>query len=215
MHTSDNPKAGMSLIEVLIAVTLLAIVFGALSTMMHSGTGAFQQGVDSATASTKARRGLDRIASQFGDAELLDIAPQPTQPLGSSLLTFHRSTGAAGGVVQWGPNRSVGFQYEASEADDGLDNDGDGLIDEGRVVLIENIGMADQRTTVLCPNVREYLEGEVPNGADDNGNGLIDEQGLSFELVGETLVIRLTVEQRGKAGNRTWRTVETSVWVRN
>jgi len=215
MRTSSNPRAGFSLIEVLIASILITMIFGALSAMMQSGTNAFHQGVSSSTAESTARRGLDRIAAQFSDSEVAQLQAQVVPTLGASLLTFHRSTGAAGGVITWGNDNVVQFQLQASEADDGIDNDGDGLIDEGEVVLIENVGLADQRTTVLCPNVREYLEGETPNGLDDNGNGLIDEQGLSFDVVGETLVIRLSVERRNETGRRTWRTVETSVWIRN
>ena len=215
MHVTKNSHAGFSLIEVLIAVVMMSVVFGALTMMVKSGTDTFQQGVTSSTAESTARRGIDRIAAQFSEAESVQLLPQIVPTLGASTLTYHRSTGAVAGVVAWGNNRTIQFQMEASELDDGLDNDGDGLIDEGQAVLIENVGLPNQQTTVLCPSVREYLEGEIPNGADDNGNGLIDEQGLSFDLVGSTLVVRLTVERTNKAGRRTWRTLETSVWVRN
>ena len=215
MRVTTQSRAGFSLLEVLVGAVLMTMIFGALSMMMKSGSDAFHQGVSSSTAESTARRGLDRIAAQFSDAERAQMLPQIVPTLGSSTLTFHRSTGAPGGVIAWGNDRIVQFQMEPSEADDGLDNDGDGLIDEGRVVLIDNVGLPNQQTTVLCSNVREYLQGEIPNGLDDNGNGLIDEQGLSFDMVGSTLVVRLTVERANQAGRRTWRTLETSVWVRN
>lgn len=215
MRTTTHSRAGFTLLEVLVAAILITMIFGALSAMMKSGTAAFHQGVSSSTAESTARRGIDRITGQFSDAESAQILPQIVPLLGSSTLTFHRSTGALAGVAAWGNNRTIQFQMDALEADDGLDNDGDGLIDEGRVVLIENVGLPNQQTIVLCPNVREYLEGEIPNGIDDNGNGLTDEQGLSFNMVGTTLVVRLTVEQANQSGRRTWKTLETAVWVRN
>jgi prepilin-type N-terminal cleavage/methylation domain-containing protein len=215
MRVTTHSKAGFTLLEVLVAAILISMIFGALSMMMKSGTAAFHQGVSSSTAEAEARRGIDRITAQFSAAESAQMLPQIVPFLGSSTLTFHRSTGALGGVIAWGNNSTIQFQMDASEGDDGLDNDGDGLIDEGRVVLIENVGLPNQQTTVLCPNVREYLEGEIPNGLDDNGNGLTDEQGLSFNMLGTTLVVRLTVERANQAGRRTWKTLETSVWVRN
>jgi len=215
MNARSNASAGFTLVEVLIAAILVSVLFAALSMTMKGGSAAYHQGVSNTTAESQARRGLDRIVAELGDAESTTMLPQPVGPLGSATLTFHRSTGAAGGAITWGADRTIQFQYEAAEADDGIDNDGDGLIDEGRVVLIENAGLPNATTQVLCPNVREYLEGEVPNGVDDNGNGLIDEQGLSFELVGGTLRVRLTVERTNEVGSRVLRTVETSVWVHN
>ena len=215
MRVTANSRTGFTLLEALVAAILITVIFGALSAMMKSGTDAFHQGVSSSTTESTARRGIDRITREFSSAEGAQLLPQMIPTLGSSTLTFHRSTGAVGGVIVWGNNRTIQFEMDASEADDGLDNDGDGLIDEGRVVLTENVGLPNQQTIVLCPNVREYLEGEIPNGLDDNGNGLIDEQGLSFSMVGTTLVVRLTVERANQAGRRTWRTLETSVWVRN
>jgi hypothetical protein len=63
--------------------------------------------------------------------------------------------------------------------------------------------------------VRELLEGELPNGLDDNGNGLIDESGLSFEIDGDTITIRLTLERFDAEGTLITRTVETAVTLKN
>ena len=104
---------------------------------------------------------------------------------------------------------------ETGEIDDGLDNNGNGLVDEGRVVLTENLGGADERDRILARRVRELLEGELDNGVDDNGNGLVDEKGFSFERMGESLVIRMTME-RIDVGQRTIeRSAQTSVRLRN
>ena len=97
------------------------------------------------------------------------------------------STGLASRLGPWlTQGQRFEFVYDPDEVDDGQDNNGNGLIDEGRIVWTRNVGAPDERSVVLCHQVREYLEGEVPNGLDDNGNGLVDEKGLSFERNGET-----------------------------
>jgi hypothetical protein len=68
---------------------------------------------------------------------------------------------------------------------------------------------------VLCGSVRPRAPGEIANGIDDNGNGLVDEAGLSFELSGRTLTIRLTLERPDRVAGTLSRTVTTSVRLRN
>mgnify|MGYP000916787162 FL=1 len=61
----------------------------------------------------------------------------------------------------------------------------------------------------------KFLEGEISNGIDDNGNGLIDERGLSFEVQGKMVVIRITIEKPGPEGTLSTKTLETRVTCRN
>jgi len=118
-------------------------------------------------------------------------------------------------VIIPGPTSRIAFQNHPSDPDDGIDNNGNGLVDEGQVILMRNVGLANETTTVIVPWVREFTEGEIANGNDDNGNGLIDERGLSFELVGQTLNIRITLERLDSDQRPLVRTVETSVRLRN
>ena len=213
-HARRN-RSGFSIIEMSISMLILAILLGAIGMVVLRGTGTYKQGVAASTVETQARRAIDRIAEQFTAAEAGNLNPNPLPPFGSNTLDFRSSTGYGPGGVIWGPTARIAFQYDPGELDDGVDNDGDGLIDEGRVVLMENFGLANQVDQVLCLHVREYQQGETPNGADDNGNGLIDERGLSFELVGETLNMRLTLERLDPDNNPLVRSVETGVRLRN
>ena len=53
------------------------------------------------------------------------------------------------------------FTFELlGHCEDGVDNDGDGLVDEGRVVWIQNRGVLGERRAVLCNWVSETLLGE-------------------------------------------------------
>ena len=124
-------------------------------------------------------------------------------------------SGFAGGAPTWSSLTRIGFAYEPGEIDDAIDDGGDGLVDEGQLVMVQDVGTAAERTLVLASSVRELLEGELPNAADDNGNGLQDEGGVSFELVGETLLIRLSLERRDSDNQLLTRTVETGIRLRN
>lgn len=121
---------------------------------------------------------------------------------------------ASTGRITWSATR-VEFRLEPGEVDDGLDNDGNGLVDEGELVLVRDAGGADELEIVLANGVREHLEGELPNGVDDNDNGLVDERGITFERVGSDLRIRLTLETTGRDGRILTRTLETTAWSRN
>ena len=211
----NTRQAGLTLLELCISMVLMAMLLGAAGIVMNTGSGAYHQGMASATLESHSRRGIDRVAEQFSDAGRDGLNPMPMAPLGSAQLDFRRSTGGLNGVIQWGPTRRIQFQYDVAEVDDGVDNDNDGLVDEGRVVLVENLGLANETTQVLCPGVAEFLQGELANGLDDNGNGLVDEGGLSFQMNGEALVIRMTLQDFDNEGTLINNTVETSVWIRN
>ena len=109
----------------------------------------------------------------------------------------------------------IALELERVELDNGLDDNGNGLVDERMVVRIEDPGGPDERRKVICHDVSEYLAGEIPNGLDDNGNGLNDERGLSFVVLGDVLTIRLTLEAPGANENMLERTVQTSVRLLN
>jgi hypothetical protein len=206
---------GFTLLEVVIGATLMALLLAAIGMTVLQGGDAYETGAAIGAAEVKARRVLDRVASELAAAEADSLDPQPAGPLGSSSIAFRRATGIAGGAASWSNTMRIEFAYDPGELDDGADNDGDDLVDEGRLVLTEDDGLPSERSVVLTSFVREYLEGEAPNGNDDNGNGLLDERGVSFELVGETLMIQLSLERFDSDNNLLTRTVGTGIRLRN
>jgi hypothetical protein len=104
---------------------------------------------------------------------------------------------------------------DVGELENGLDDDGDGIIDEGRVILTRDFLGAEELSVVLAHDVRSRFEGELANGLDDNGNGLVDERGFCMTLQDGLLVLRLSIAGRSPEGTRTTSTVETSVHFRN
>ncbi len=214
LHEEPRELAGFTLVESLIAATLFALLVLVVAHVSMRATDAFDEGSANEELSSSSHRALDKIASALETAGS-GVLAQAQPMLGASTLNFQEPIGFAGGEIQWGPTTRVALELEPLELDDGLDNDGDGFVDEGRVVWTENPGLANERTVVLCHGVREYLEGEIADGDDDNGNLLLDERGLSFAALDEVLTIRLTCQRLDDAGRVLTKTVETSVLLQN
>jgi prepilin-type N-terminal cleavage/methylation domain-containing protein len=208
-------RAGFALIELAIAVVLLSIMLMAITLTTQSASSSFKVATADEDLATRAHRALDFVAGELADSGLASLTPSPDNPFGVSSLTYRKCMGWAGGAAQWSALDGIALQLESGEVDDGLDNNGNELIDERVIVWTREAGAPTQVQTVKTRWVREFLEGEVENGADDNGNGLLDETGLSFFLTGEVLTIRITLERRDGQGRLQTKTVESSMRIRN
>jgi prepilin-type N-terminal cleavage/methylation domain-containing protein len=207
---------GFTLVEVMIGLTVVALFLGAVGTVTLSARGVYEQGLSSAALEARARRTVQRIASELTSANGDMLAPQATAPLGAGTITYRSCVGYAGGAQQWTTDSRILLRADPRDPNDGVDNDTDGTIDEQQIVLVRDAGLLTETEAVICGGVRELLEGETANLADDNGNGLSDEGGLSFFVDGNnTLTIRLTLEARDPNNQLVMRTVQTSVHMRN
>jgi hypothetical protein len=175
----------------------------------------FRERRASETLSSNANRLLQRLAHELTFAREASLQPVTLQTQGSDWLSFQRSLGVVAGVVQWGPTVVLCWEREPAELDNGGDDDGDGLVDEGELVRIEDEGTAAERRVVLAHGLCELLPGETFDGTDEDGDGLIDERGLCASLAGGVLTLRLGLSGRTPAGIVLTRVVETSVFVRN
>jgi prepilin-type N-terminal cleavage/methylation domain-containing protein len=211
---AHGPRAGFSITEVLIASTILALVLGSTAMVAVSSTRAQQFTGAKAKVQDIARRAADRVADELLNASATGLFPDP-QPFGTSDVLFQVAEGVTGGAIDWSAPKRLSFQYDTGEIDDGIDNNGNGLVDEGVLVLTIDAGGPSELSVVLCRGVRELLEGEVQNGVDDNGNGLIDEPGFSVQRSGDLLVVRISIEKPGPEGGTLISTVETGVQLRN
>lgn len=220
-HQARNARAGFTMIEVVVAVSLLVLLMSSAILAAKGGHGAFRATQNTTDVETRIRRALDRAAIELLSVGEEELFPNPTGQFGTSDLLYRQArswNGNEGDAVNglsilWGDQNRLAFEQERGETDDGTDEDGDGLVDEGCLVLTRDVG-GDDRRAVLCTGVRELLEGEIANGADDNGNGIIDEAGFNIHRVGDVLYLRLSLEEPGETGSIV-RTLETSVRLRN
>jgi len=195
------------LVETPIALSGTAIIVGLAAIGTTRAFGTWRGTVTATEVEFAANAATDLIVGNLADAGLTTIADDLSAPVGGSSVTFRVRNGIASGAVTWGAETTIAWESDPGDARDGVDNDGDGLVDEGQVVMTDD----DRGTVVLVRNVPEFLDGETADNSDENGNGLIDEQGLSFELDGRRLQIRLTLSKVGADGELVTRSVETSL----
>ncbi|MFT5291850.1 MAG: type II secretory pathway pseudopilin PulG [Planctomycetota bacterium] len=209
-------RAGFTLIESVIGATLMSGVLLMIGLALDTTFSAYRMAESESQADQAAHRALEDILRNISDAGAGTLG-DPTGAFGSSDLSFRRAAlyDAAGEAIGWGSESQIGWQLEPGELNDGIDNDGDGLIDEGEIFWLLDVGEPTQRRVVKVKSVAEYLGGEEPNLADDNDNGLIDEAGLDFQWDGAVLTVRLTLLAVGPKGMQLTRTVQSSTRLRN
>lgn len=208
-------ESGLTLMEVMIATMAFMVVLGSIFGALATGS----QTVQTTAVPNQLERKAERVVRKIGRAVMLagsvTLLPNPQPPVGSSTLSFQSSQGWENGAMIWGPVTSIGLEDDPMDPVDGIDNDGDGFVDEGVVVWTRDVGGPDEIREVWVEDVRRMMQGEIENEDDDNENGLIDEAGLSFVLEGSTLVIRLCLEQRGLDRRTVTRTATHAVRLRN
>ena len=205
---------GFTLIELMIGVSVTAGLFYAITMITISASNTYDGTMRRSNLVSKAHQVLDRITDEFVEAELSTMSPALVG-VGASTITYRVPDSLVGSVITWSGNRTISFQVDQGEFDDGIDNNGDGRIDEGVVLLTIDVGLPTQQQVTLAHQVRSLLAGEIGNLGDDNGNVMADERGLVFELNGNVLTIRLTLENIDEDGNFLSKTVQTSVRIRN
>jgi len=209
-------RAAFTLIELAISVAMMGVVLGSVSMFQLRSQEHTDSMLVSEKVETQARRTLTRIVDELRGVGTGFLVPDPTSSLGASTLVFQRPVDVTNaGVVVWGAPSRLELELEPLETNDGVDEDGDALVDERRLVMTRGIGTASERSVVLCTGIAELADGELGNGGDDNGNGLVDEAGFSIRRVGDLLTIRLTVLAPSGGGASVSTSIETSVVLRN
>lgn len=208
---------GVTLLELTISISLLALFGGAAFLATETAGKSFRTEVVSSSLNAEAHKALGIITHQLRAADAGEIG-EVGAPFFETAIAFRRAVGFddATETPLWGDPERIELEYDPGDPNDGLDNDGDGLVDEGRLVHLINPGTPDERRSVLCNHVSESLAGEtLGNLIDDNGNGLEDERGFCFIFDGTRATLRLTLAQRDKWGHLIEHSFEKSVALRN
>lgn len=215
-RAARRARAGLTLLELAIAAVIVAMMFGAVAITVLRADGAYREAELGAEVERDSERALERVAREFMDAARTSVTLTPAAPLQGTSISYRRATGWGGGALQLSPTRRIRFELDAAELADGLDNDGDGLADEGRVVLATDV-VGGGTQAVLVTGVAALTQGELDNGADDNGDGRIDEPGFfaDFDAATSTLFLSLTLATRADDGRVVTRAARLSVRIRN
>lgn len=214
---ASGRRPGFTLTEMSIGLAMLVVLTNAAFVVGDSVTKTIRMEMTTGLLDAASNRAMTRIVERLRQTSMGTVAPLlATAPFSTPVISIERVTGYANQAPLLANREVIRFVYTAQDPDDGIDNDGDGVIDEGRVILIQDAGLATQKIIVLAENVREALAGEIlGNGVDDNGNGLIDERGFCINHGDGQITVRLSLEGVTHDGVVITRTLERSIRVVN
>ncbi len=167
-------RRAYSLLEVVVAGAVLSIVLGVAATTILSGGDETRRLVQHAELSRKVGQTRDRIAHlvRFADSDSCFVQ-------GDQLVFRETLIGIGTGTAGLSTRQRLGFAYTSDDPDNGLDDDGDGLIDEGSLFHVGDDG-------VLSTLIANVLEGsfrvELPTPTE------------------ELIIVRFQVGARARAG---------------
>lgn len=215
-----NRRSGYTLLELVISLGLMTVVGGGVIMTSARGLAAVESGNAIAAVNSQTARAMTRIMSEVEALGATSLAPDLVTLAGmptefSESIEFRSGIGWQAGAILWGTTTRIAFVTDENEVENGLDDDGDGFVDEGSIVLTLNVGDADERSVTFASGVRGYAPGELRNGLDDNGNGLADERGLVFTRNGSVLSIEVTMEGSMPDGAPLVRSLQDSIRIRN
>lgn len=214
MQSQRTSRRGFTLVEMAVSLTILASIMTALGWFQISTQASYKQTAGRAEAESRARQASVRVMAELMGVGTNTLVPDPTSNFGTSTLTFQKPTAVSNlGVVTWGSASRLELQND--EVSDDVDNDGDGLIDEFRLVLVRGVGTAGETSTVLCNNVPELGNGELDNNIDDDLDGVVDETGFNIRRTSDLLRINLTVARALSDGTIVEATMNTALVLRN
>lgn len=213
---SRRARAGFTLIELVLAACIFGMLLGGVTYFQSKASSHGREISARSRAETQARRAVERVLDELCGISSALLVPDPTGPLGSDQLTFQKpATVSNAGVVAWSTPNRLALALDDGETDNGLDDDGDGLVDERRLVLTRAFGAANQANVTLCHGIAAWYPDELGNGVDDNANGAVDERGFNVQRIGDLLHVRVCVQVAAGTGEVAEWTVDTAVRLRN
>jgi pilin/secretion family protein with methylation motif len=200
--TASRSESGFSFVEMAVASAIFATLMGAVLSLVSAGGNASESGIARTRLEGRARAALDKIANEVRGSQILPFANGAET---ATTITFKRRYAYSGtgtdpyafdlstGDVRWNALPSDEYRWEISPAEqqNGVDDDGNGLVDEGVLAKISN-----GTRTVLCQDV-------APNG-------------LTFRLVSPRK-LEISLRVLGVDGRKNHITVDSStlVFLRN
>ncbi len=188
----DGKRSGSLLVEAVVAAGLLSLFAGSAYLAANSATSSYRTRASSAHLVERASNAADEVAERLRPVDIASVTAVVGNLTLAEQIDFTRTDLPSGNPPS--PVQSLVIESDPYDADDGVDNDGDGLIDELRLVWYENRGAVGERSLVLANGITEDFEGEiVGNLIDDNGNGVTDERGAGFAFADGRIVFLISV----------------------
>ncbi|MEM8709530.1 MAG: prepilin-type N-terminal cleavage/methylation domain-containing protein [Planctomycetota bacterium] len=187
LASSARRRAGFSLVEVIIAISVLVLIAVNVGMVSRVGRSAAESGVLMLRVDDELHLTMDRISLALMAADSEEVDGLAAAPLPSDWVQYQAALGTNDGEVVHGPVEDVSWRPA-----------GDG---NGTVQWRERPDEETERQIVWSKHVPIAYQSEIlENLEDDNGNDLLDEAGLAFTKDARTINIHVTVEREGEDG---------------
>ncbi|QDU65519.1 prepilin-type N-terminal cleavage/methylation domain-containing protein [Engelhardtia mirabilis] len=201
MRHHSRSRGGFSLLELMLALSLFAIVAVNASMLVRTSQNGRQRSDDRAQLALIANQTLERISLALMGADQALMNPMNPAPMHSPTINFVVATGVEDGEPVWGDPERIALDAEGFQ-----------------VLWYRNPEEEGETRVVWGKYVAEAAIGEtLENVEDDNDNGLIDEYGLAFHLADDnrSVLIQLSLARVNSVGKRFEVYNETRVAFRN
>jgi type II secretory pathway pseudopilin PulG len=149
---------GFTLFEVVFVVGVALVVMGGVGTIILQSGRLFSDQVKRYSIDEAGRHLMDRLSEELRAADPTSI--KPLALLNSTYVTFQKVLGFADGLPQLGLPATLELQAAPGETWNGKDDNGDGRIDEGFLVLTLTGGDPIR----LAGNIQSVSFNPIPNG---------------------------------------------------
>lgn len=193
-------SAGFTMMELTIAVAIFLLALIPLGKLVGESNRAFRSLAGRAQIATRGQLVMTRLVEDLSAGRFASLVP--AVPENSTSIQFRPITGFSGGSATFGDVTHIELVPLESQADDGLDDDGDGLVDEAGLRI-----WSDKAPFGATP------------GAEDKPIMLAENlaaNGLTFTREGAVLRVQLTLQARSDPGQPlTLVTLESAARMRN
>ncbi len=128
-----DPRSGYTLLEIAVSLVVLNVVLGGAFMVIFHANRLFSEQMSHVNLEQTGWRVMDRLANELQGANPPTVTPVVIDD--STWLRFQKVTGFSGGAITLGGFATVTFRLAAGETDNNVDDNGDGIADEGFVVL--------------------------------------------------------------------------------
>ncbi len=171
-------ERGFTLIELIISAAIMTVVMVPFGFVALSSSRAFSSLAQQSQVSSNAIAVADRLVEELSNGRLLD----PANPDQSTYIRFDKVVDVVDGAPVYGDPIQIDLVAAESSNTDDVDNDGDGIVDEGGVRI-----WIDRDPVETTPSI----------GSEDEVfqiSARVAQDGLQFTQDGGMILIDLTVE---------------------
>lgn len=145
-------RAGFTVIETVVSVGVLSVLMSLAGLAMLRSSNAYQDTTQRTAHELRVRRALDRVIDELVMASAATITPPLGEDFASNTITFQPVVDIQGGFAVLGPALTLRTELAPGEVLNGVDDNGNGLVDEPGFSITQVGGTIVVRLSALQPD---------------------------------------------------------------